>query len=77
MDVSQCLLNKNVLLVAAKCVDADLSGCLLQFLQLGVKVWSFISGYCVVFVYVIAVSRLFVCLGECLVWKTFEDDSFV
>ncbi|KAK0608541.1 hypothetical protein LWI29_032140 [Acer saccharum] len=41
LDVSQCMLNKTILHVAAKYVDSDLSGCLLQFLQLGVKasVW--------------------------------------
>ncbi|KAK3187790.1 hypothetical protein Dsin_027351 [Dipteronia sinensis] len=41
LDVSQCMLNKNILHVAAKYMDSDLSGCLLQFLQLGVKasVW--------------------------------------
>ncbi|KAL5781506.1 hypothetical protein ACOSP7_006535 [Xanthoceras sorbifolium] len=41
LDVSQCMLNKNILHVATRYVDSDLSGCLLQFLHLGVKasVW--------------------------------------
>ncbi|TXG72508.1 hypothetical protein EZV62_001087 [Acer yangbiense] len=63
LDVSQCMLNKTILHVAAKYVDSDLSGCLLQFLQLGVKAWLL----CVC-VYV---------LGERLVWKASEDDSHV
>ncbi|KAA3455735.1 holliday junction resolvase [Gossypium australe] len=37
LDVSQCLLNKTVLHVAAKYLDSDISGCLLQFLLLGSK----------------------------------------
>lgn len=32
------MLNKSILQVAAKYVDSDLSGCLLQFLALGTKV---------------------------------------
>ncbi|TYH52983.1 hypothetical protein ES332_D09G066600v1 [Gossypium tomentosum] len=37
LDVSQCLLNKTVVHVAAKYLDSDISGCLLQFLLLGSK----------------------------------------
>ncbi|KAF2314104.1 hypothetical protein GH714_022264 [Hevea brasiliensis] len=37
LDASQCMLNKAILLVAAKYVDSDLSGCLVQFLALGTK----------------------------------------
>jgi hypothetical protein len=38
LDISQCLLNKSILSVAAKYVDSGLSGCLVQFLVLGTKV---------------------------------------
>lgn len=38
LDLSQCMLNKNILGVAAKYVDSDLSDCLVQFLNLGIKV---------------------------------------
>ncbi|XP_073284102.1 uncharacterized protein [Primulina huaijiensis] len=37
LDVSQCTLNKTVLHVAAKCLELDISGCLVQFLVLGIK----------------------------------------
>ncbi|XP_057992670.1 uncharacterized protein LOC110659375 isoform X2 [Hevea brasiliensis] len=37
LDASQCMLNKAILQVAAKYVDSDLSGCLVQFLALGTK----------------------------------------
>ncbi|XP_017974328.1 PREDICTED: uncharacterized protein LOC18602803 isoform X2 [Theobroma cacao] len=37
LDVSQCMLNKTILHVAAKYLDSDISGCLLQFLLLGTK----------------------------------------
>ncbi|KAH9650243.1 Holliday junction resolvase [Citrus sinensis] len=38
---SECMLNKNILGVAAKYVDSDLSDCLVQYLNLGIKasVW--------------------------------------
>lgn len=38
LDLSQCMLNKNILGVAAKYVDSDLSDCLVQYLNLGIKV---------------------------------------
>ncbi|XP_073056687.1 uncharacterized protein [Primulina eburnea] len=37
LDISQCTLNKMVLHVAAKCLELDISGCLEQFLVLGIK----------------------------------------
>ncbi|PIN15536.1 hypothetical protein CDL12_11818 [Handroanthus impetiginosus] len=37
LDISQCTLNKTILHVAAKCLESDVSGCLLQFLVLGTK----------------------------------------
>ncbi|KAI5595714.1 hypothetical protein BDE02_03G159100 [Populus trichocarpa] len=42
LDISQCMLNKTILSVAAKYVDSDVSGCLVQFLALGTKA----SGWC-------------------------------
>lgn len=38
LDISQCMLNKTILSVAAKYVDSDVSECLVQFLALGTKV---------------------------------------
>ncbi|CAA0835752.1 Unknown protein [Striga hermonthica] len=42
LDISQCMLNKAILDVAAKYLDSDISGCLVQFLALGTKanMWS-------------------------------------
>ncbi|RVW88470.1 hypothetical protein CK203_043899 [Vitis vinifera] len=37
LDVTQCLLNKTILNVAAKYIDSDISGCLGSFLALGTK----------------------------------------
>ncbi|CAK7336201.1 unnamed protein product [Dovyalis caffra] len=42
LDISQCMLNKTILSVAAKYVDSDLSECLVQFLALEIKA----SGWC-------------------------------
>ncbi|XP_057783593.1 uncharacterized protein LOC131001267 [Salvia miltiorrhiza] len=41
LDISQCTLNKTILQVAAKYLETDISGCLVQFLVLGSKanVW--------------------------------------
>ena len=39
LDVTQCLLNKTILNVAAKYIDSDISGCLGSFLALGTKVY--------------------------------------
>ncbi|KAL3634412.1 hypothetical protein CASFOL_021466 [Castilleja foliolosa] len=41
LDISQCMLNKTILQVAAKFIESDISGCLVQFLALGTKanVW--------------------------------------
>ncbi|KAH6786814.1 hypothetical protein C2S52_006366, partial [Perilla frutescens var. hirtella] len=41
LDISQCTLNKTILQVAAKYLETDISGCLVQFLGLGSKanVW--------------------------------------
>lgn len=38
LDISQCTLNKTILQVAAKYLETDISGCLVQFLVLGSKV---------------------------------------
>ncbi|KAK9289292.1 hypothetical protein L1049_017768 [Liquidambar formosana] len=37
LDISQCMLNKTILHVAAKYLESDISGCLGQFLTLGTK----------------------------------------
>lgn len=37
LDISQCMLNKTILHVAAKKIESDISGCLGHFLSLGIK----------------------------------------
>ncbi|KAI3897711.1 hypothetical protein MKX03_005543 [Papaver bracteatum] len=42
LDMPQCILNRNILHVAAKYVEVDVSGCLEQFISFGIKA----SGWC-------------------------------
>lgn len=62
LDVSQCMLNKSILSVAAKYVNSDLSGCLVQFLSLGMKVC--LPLYCSNFAIVVQLLNLRICQGS-------------
>lgn len=86
LDISQCMLNKTILHVAAKNIESDISECLGHFLSLGIKVHLILilrQLHMVMRIHFLEVTGnicarvFFSFLGKHMVWKAFEHDTHV